>query len=168
MQGKEKIFEQLFHSHYEATMYRLAFTYLHDKEESRDIVSEVFARLWDSGLPVRADMQRPFLLACIRNRCLNVIARKSRDERLRRLYPLEQSYTQIHEEENEQCLKEILDAIENDLTPQAGRILYLRYGEGKSYRETAEILGISISAVNKHVVKALKKLRTKFLKNNEL
>ena len=71
-------------------------------------------------------------------------------------------------EENEQCLKEILDAIENDLTPQAGRILYLRYGEGKSYRETAEILGISISAVNKHVVKALKKLRTKFLKNNEL
>ena len=156
MQGKEKIFEQLFHSHYEA-MYRLAFTYLHDKEESRDIVSEVFARLWDSGLPVRADMQRPFLLACIRNRCLNVIARKSRDERLRRLYPLEQSYTQIPEE-----------AIENDLTPQAGRILYLRYGEGKSYRETAEILGISISAVNKHVVKALKKLRTKFLKNNEL
>lgn len=113
-------------------------------------------------------MQRPFLLACIRNRCLNVIARKSRDERLRRLYPLEQSYTQIPEEENEQCLKEILDAIENDLTPQAGRILYLRYGEGKSYRETAEILGISISAVNKHVVKALKKLRTKFLKNNEL
>lgn len=110
----------------------------------------------------------PFLLACIRNRCLNVIARKSRDERLRRLYPLEQSYTQIPEEENEQCLKEILDAIENDLTPQAGRILYLRYGEGKSYRETAEILGISISAVNKHVVKALKKLRTKFLKNNEL
>lgn len=167
MQGKEKIFEQLFHSHYEA-MYRLAFTYLHDKEESRDIVSEVFARLWDSGLPVRADMQRPILLACIRNRCLNVIARKSRDERLRRLYPLEQSYTQIPEEENEQCLKEILDAIENDLTPQAGRILYLRYGEGKSYRETAEILGISISAVNKHVVKALKKLRTKFLKNNEL
>ena len=76
MQGKEKIFEQLFHSHYEA-MYRLAFTYLHDKEESRDIVSEVFARLWDSGLPVRADMQRPFLLACIRNRCLNVIRAKA-------------------------------------------------------------------------------------------
>ena len=64
MQGKEKIFEQLFHSHYEA-MYRLAFTYLHDKEESRDIVSEVFARLWDSGLPVRADMQRPFLLVSV-------------------------------------------------------------------------------------------------------
>lgn len=163
MQDKEKIFEQLFHNHYHA-MYRLAFSMLHNSEESKDAVSDVFARLWDSGSPVKADTQRAFLLTCVRNRCLNIIARKSLDEKLYRLYPLEEIASATSPENDEHRLNEVLEVIANDLTPQASRILHLRYREGKSYRETAKILGISTSAVNKHVVQALKMLRARFLK----
>lgn len=163
MQDKEKIFEQLFHSHYTA-MYRLAFSLLHDSEESKDVVSDVFAKLWDSRSPVKADTQRAFLLTCVRNRCLNIIAKKSLNEKLHRLYPLEHTAATMPTDDDEHRLQEVLHVIDNDLTPQASRILHLRYGEGKSYRETARVLGISTSTVNKHIVQALKMLRTRFLK----
>lgn len=38
---KEKQMEQLFRANYER-MYRLAFALLHDNEEARDVVSDVF------------------------------------------------------------------------------------------------------------------------------
>ena len=43
----EQRMERLFHDHYEQ-MYRFAFALLHDNEEARDVVSDVFSR---SGLP---------------------------------------------------------------------------------------------------------------------
>ena len=50
----EQRMERLFHDHYEQ-MYRFAFALLHDNEEARDVVSDVFSRLWDKQLvPDRA------------------------------------------------------------------------------------------------------------------
>jgi hypothetical protein len=46
---KEQRMERLFHDHYEQ-MYRFAFALLHDNEEARDVVSDVFSRLWDKHL----------------------------------------------------------------------------------------------------------------------
>lgn len=43
---KEKQMEQLFRANYER-MYRLAFALLHDYEEARDVVSNVFSKLWE-------------------------------------------------------------------------------------------------------------------------
>lgn len=38
-------FEEFYKAHY-ITLYRLALSIIHDKEESRDIVAETFKRLW--------------------------------------------------------------------------------------------------------------------------
>lgn len=79
----EQRMERLFHDHYEQ-MYRFAFALLHDNEEARDVVSDVFSRLWDKQLvPDRA-----YLMRSVKNACINLIARKKRDERLKRLLPL--------------------------------------------------------------------------------
>ena len=73
----EQRMEWLFHDHYEQ-MYRFAFALLHDNEEARDVVSDVFSRLWDKQLvPDRA-----YLMRSVKNACINLIARKKRDERL--------------------------------------------------------------------------------------
>ena len=40
-------------------------------------------------------------------------------------------------------------------------VIRLCYREGMSYKDTAEELGISVSAVNKHIVKGLRTLREK-------
>ena len=46
--------ENLFKTHY-TRMYRLAASILYDEDESKDVVSEVFARLMDSDVTLRPD-----------------------------------------------------------------------------------------------------------------
>ena len=56
----EQRMERLFHDHYEQ-MYRFAFALLHDNEEARDVVSDVFSRLWNKQLVP----DRPYLMRSI-------------------------------------------------------------------------------------------------------
>ena len=50
-------------------------------------------------------------------------------------------------------------AISEQLTEQDRRILRMHYDEDMTYRQTADALGISPSAVNKHIRKSLSKIR---------
>ena len=59
-----------------------------DEDEAKDVVQDVFAKLWDGTNPLREESQRTFLLTCVRNRCLNIIAhRKTHQETIRILTP---------------------------------------------------------------------------------
>lgn len=170
---KEQQMERLFYDNYER-MYRLAFALLHDNEEARDVVSDVFSRLWDK---LSGDKPPAYLLRSVKNACLNIIAKKKRDERLAKLLPISDEAemagtSKVIAEASMQAMNEnptrleerwqaILDCIAHDLTPQTASVIRMCYGEGCSYRETAEELGISVSAVNKHIVKGLRTLREK-------
>ena len=72
--------EILFKAHYVA-MFRLAMSLLYDEDESKDVVSDVFASLLGDGLAIRSDNARGFLLRCVRNSCINVIRHKQMRER---------------------------------------------------------------------------------------
>ena len=52
--------------------------------------------------------------------------------------------------------------IDQRLTPQTGRIIRMHYDDQQSYKEISGKLGISLSAVNKHIVQGLRKLRQQF------
>ena len=154
---KEQQMERLFHDNYER-MYRLAFALLHDNEEARDVVGDVFFRLWDR---FTGKESAAYLLRSVRNACLNIIAKKKRDERLVELLPIEVSTQAMNE--NPTCLEKrwqaMWNCIEHDLTPRTAAVIKMCYGDGCSYREAADELGISVSAVNKHIVKGLRTLR---------
>ena len=81
---KEKQMEQLFRANYER-MYRLAFALLHDNEEARDVVSDVFSKLWEHD--IKEETASAYLMQSVKNACLNLIAQKKRDERLQQLLP---------------------------------------------------------------------------------
>lgn len=154
---KEKLMEQLFRTNYER-MYRLAFALLHDNEEARDVVSDVFSKLWDAE--IKEETASAYLMRSVKNACLNLIVRKERDERLQRLLPLEDAIAES-DTRLEERWQATVHCIDQDLTPQTASVIRLCYGEQMSYKETAEELGISISAVNKHIVKGLRTLREK-------
>ena len=137
----EQRMERLFHDHYEQ-MYRFAFALLHDNEEARDVVSDVFSRLWDKQLlPDRA-----YLMRSVKNACINLIARKKRDERLKRLLPLsEEKLTEEEPSRLEERWQAAVDCIDHDLTDQTASVIRLCYREGMSYKDTAEELGISVT-----------------------
>lgn len=167
---KEQQLERLFRDHYER-MFRLAFALLHDQEEARDVVSEVFSRLWDrfsqEGIPkgnlIEETTAPAYLMRSVRNACLNIVAKKKRDERLAKLLPLTDGELSLQEDASRMVERwqATVDCIDHDLTPQTASIIRMCYGDGCSYSETAEELGISISAVNKHIVKGLRTLREK-------
>ena len=98
----------------------------------------------------------------VKNACINLIARKKRDERLKRLLPLsEEKLTEEEPSRLEERWQAAVDCIDHDLTDQTASVIRLCYREGMSYKDTAEELGISVSAVNKHIVKGLRTLREK-------
>ena len=173
MQDKEKQFKELFLSEY-GRMFKAAYILLGDEDEAKDAVQDVFARLWDGTTPLREESQRTFLLTCVRNRCLNIIAQRREkvrvnSERLRvgELCSGMEFATAISLPESDEKLIEAVNRyVEERLTPQTGRIIKMHYNEDQSYKDISSELGISLSAVNKHIVQGLRKLRSTF-KNRE-
>ncbi|MDY3890926.1 MAG: sigma-70 family RNA polymerase sigma factor, partial [Bacteroidaceae bacterium] len=61
--------------------------------------------------------------------------------------------------EHEELMTELQRVIDDNLTEQDRRVLTLHYDEAMTYAQAAQALGISTSAVNKHVTSSLKKIR---------
>lgn len=162
MQIREQQFERLFRSEY-GRMYRAAHILLGNDEEAKDAVQDVFAHLWDGGIELREESLRTFLLTCVRNRCLNIISQ-------RRLN-MESSQNALNVAENlelwdgktdDELTEMVLSYVDERLTPQTSRIIHMHYDDQQSYKEISNSLGISVSAVNKHIVQGLRKLRQSF------
>ena len=63
----KKEFENIYRQHY-AKMYCLAKTMLYDADESKDVVSEIFARLLRDGDRPQKDRMEGYLMTAVRNR----------------------------------------------------------------------------------------------------
>ena len=164
MEQKEQQFEQLFHSEY-GRMYRLAYILLGDEDEAKDAVQDVFASLWDGSITLREESQRSYLLTCVRNRCLNIIAQWERHRKAeKQLVTADQlDFPEPWQGRSDDDLLEIiLHYIDGWLTPQTSKIIHMHFDDRKSYKEISNSLGISLSAVNKHIVQGMKKLRQTF------
>jgi RNA polymerase sigma-70 factor (ECF subfamily) len=160
MQDRAQQFKELFLSEY-GRMYKAAYILLGDEDEAKDAVQDVFARLWDGTTPLREESQRTFLLTCVRNRCLNIIARRRQNNELDELHEFVDS-----EKDDGELIAAINRYVDERLTPQTSRIIKMHYNEEQSYKDISSELGISLSAVNKHIVQGLRKLRSTF-KNRE-
>jgi RNA polymerase sigma-70 factor (ECF subfamily) len=67
---------------------------------------------------------------------------------------------------DEEIVEAVNRYVDERLTPQTSRIIKMHFNEDQSYKEISNSLGISLSAVNKHIVQGLRKLRSTF-KNRE-
>lgn len=163
MDYTEKAFEQLYKERYRQ-MYRLAYSMLEDDEEARDVVSQAFANLWQNKPQVADGAIGGYLLASTRNLCLNVMRQRKLRQEMEKQYQQEQE--EKDELEHQELIEELQNVINDNLTEQDRRILSLHYEEEMTYNETAQALGISYSAVNKHVTRSLSRIRSIFMKSN--
>ena len=162
MQIREQQFERLFRSEY-SRMYRAAHILLGDDEEAKDAVQDVFAHLWDGGIELREESLRTFLLTCVRNRCLNIISqRRLNMEPSQNALNVAEDLEPWDGKTDDELTEMVLDYVDERLTPQTSRIIHMHYDDQRSYKEISKSLGISVSAVNKHIVQGLRKLRQTF------
>jgi len=150
--------KQLYEQHREALL-RLALRLLGDEEESRDVVSDVFARLAEE----QRAQSHAYLFSAVRNRCLNLLRHKRLSERVHRLLPIGEDVSEeLQTAEPTDEMEAMLQFIETELTPQTREVVRLRFREQKRYHEIAEQLGISEAAVYKHLAQGIRKLKARF------
>lgn len=157
MQDKER-FETLFRSHYEQ-MLRLAVLLLKDDEEAKDVVSEIFARVWDGAINPDVDQPKSYLLICVRNRCIDQLNHKKTKERVCRLLTLDAQPTMTPAKDTLACQEQLKEIVDTRLTPRDRQVVLMKYEQKMKYREIAAALSISEAAVYKHLSQALKTLK---------
>ena len=136
---------------------RLAMSLLHEEDEARDVVQEVFLKLWESN--IRVDVPEAFIIRAVRNACLNRINMLDTRDKIRRRIMLEPPPDDFDFEGRNDEVRAVILRL---LTPREQEVVDRVYTEGMSYKETAENLEVSIAAVNKNIVSALRKLRIHF------
>ncbi|MBQ7442746.1 MAG: sigma-70 family RNA polymerase sigma factor [Bacteroidaceae bacterium] len=151
--------ETLFNEHHSRLLAE-ARSMLYDAEEARDVVSELFAELLQRQPCVEPGHELAYLSMSVRNRCRNVLARKTLTEKVTHLYALEQDT--LTEEAETDRLNRLQTFMRSGLTEAQQRVFRLRFGQEKKYREIAAELGISEVAVYKHLVAALTRIKKHF------
>lgn len=157
-------FEILFKTHY-ASMYGLAYSLLYDEDDSKDVVSDVFASLLDGGLALKSDNARGFLLTCVRNSCINVIRHRRVQERFTRLYVTQQEPL-ADAMDDSVMLEELRRYIDANLSPLSRRIFMLRYLQDMTVQEVAYAVGVSRVTVYHHLSQSLERINAYFNSNN--
>ena len=156
-------FEQLFRDNY-GKAYYLALRILHDDEASKDVVADAFELVWWRLQDSDVDKLSSYLLTAVKNVCLDYI----RKQNIRNRYvqasvqavgklSFNPEEVDLHEEKIQTIMRSL-----DELTPRTQQIVTMCYVQRKKYREVAEELGISESAVKKHIMQALSYMRQKF------
>lgn len=158
-------FEGVFKSNY-SRMFYCALDFVEDAETARDIVGDVTYETW-RRLDALTSSDPAFNLSgymvnSVRNRALNFLRHKAvinayAKETLALKESIAAESSELHEERIEQLWK-IIDSFDE----RTRMIFQSCWFEGKSYKETAEEFGISVSLVHKLMSKSFSMLRERF------
>ncbi len=160
---KNKIFQKLY-KNYANHVYRYAYWLTGDEDEAKDITSETFVRIWTADTTPRAESVKAYLFTISRNLYLQDLRKKKRlstitDDLVDNTILPDKNAEIISE------LKQVRIALQK--LPEIDRtVVCMRAEEGMSYREIAQITGLSISAIKVKIFRSRAKLN-EFLKKGE-
>ena len=151
-------FDRIYDKYYPQLFY-YAYGFVEDSEICRDIVSDVFGQAWENVERLENATVGSFLYSCVRNKCIDYLrhdqAARQDAEYLQEAVEDEEGLTPEEYEERMNNVKQII----SELPPRTRFVLEQCYFNNKKYREVAEILDVTSSAVKKHIMKALAILR---------
>lgn len=163
--GDEKGFTYFFRQVYPGLCV-FAQRYVPDITIAEDVVSESFLKVWDKheGF-TNATALRSYLYRTAYHGCLRWLEKEKRREKVE--VKVKEEVEEMAEEENylvhiirTETIRELYAAM-NTLPKECKRVFDLLYVEGKSVREAAEELAVSISTVKAQKARGLQLLRLK-------
>lgn len=157
---KEK-FEEIYRRHYPA-MYRLARTILYDADDSKDVVSDIFARLLRGEVLPKADKMEGYLMTSVRNQCRDVLRHKAVRECVEKLFSVEIRQGQVVPINDDDRLERLMQFVEAELPPLSQQIFRLRFLQEMTYEEVAEAVGVSRVTVYHHLSQSLARIKDHF------
>jgi RNA polymerase sigma-70 factor (ECF subfamily) len=157
---KQVEIEKLFHKYY-ARLRLMADRLLHDGEESKDVVSDVFTRLLQADDLPEAGIAEGYLVCSVRNRCMDILAHRQVRQRVERLLPIDNSLY-ISESCEAQRYAELQHYVDTQLPAQTRQVFLLRFEKHLKYQEIAAELGVSKKTVYVHLQQAISQLHNHF------
>jgi RNA polymerase sigma-70 factor (ECF subfamily) len=161
IQLKDRIaFKQLFDEYYSSLCF-YAHSIINDIDLSQDIVSDCFVRIWEKKETIEISSSiKHYLLLSVRNSIYSYL--RSPENRKTDIDSIKNKLEAIPIEEynleKEANIKYLSSLIEK-LPEQRKKILKLAAYNGKTYREIAQMLGITENTVNKQMSRAYRFLR---------
>lgn len=170
VRDNEAAFSELY-VRYKNKLYYFVFHLLKSKEETNDIVQEIFIRIWESRNFINPNLSfSSFLYTMARNRILNYFRDINIDEKVKEILATQK----VEEEEaiDSQIIyteyQEILRNAISCLPPQRQKIFNMSRIESMSHKEIAAKLGISVNTVQEHISEALKFIKNYFSKHADM
>ena len=159
---KEKRFEAFFKENY-IPFYYFALQLTNDEETSKDIVNDSFEFAWTKIDTIDVANWKSYLLGYIRNKSVDYIRHQEVKKRYVEFYQkLMMENKMSHSSKYDERIYKVRKIMQ-DFSPQTRLIFQECYLREKKYKEVAGELGISESAVKKHIMKGLRILRESFV-----
>lgn len=153
-------FEIIYKTYY-SRLYYYTFQFITDEENSKDIVNDVFEKIWIQRHELKLETLSSYLYTLVRNRCLDYLRHKKVEQQYAALYDL---ISQKEFDDSELCEYRMsrVEKIIEKLGEPTKSIFIQCYFQNKKYAEVAQEYHISSSGVKKHVMKVLRLIRKEF------
>lgn len=169
-EGDVKAFEQLYFA-YSTSLYRNMLKMVKSTDVAEELLQELFQRIWEkrAGLDVEKSF-KSFLFTIARHLVYDFFRQqtKRRDIEAYLITVSTELYRHVDEALAYKELETQLSAAIDQLPPQRKHVYTLCKIEGRSYEDASRLLGISVSTISDHIVKATKFLKTRHLSEHVL
>lgn len=155
---ESSVFEKLYSEH-SKSLYNFAFYKTGNAPKSEDLVQEAFIKMWSNCAKIIFEKAKSFLFTVVNNLFLNQVAHQ------KVVLNYNQHGGKESTNESPEFLmeeKEFMDKLQNaigGLKEGQREVFLLNRMDKKTYKEIAEMLSISVKAVEKRMHLALKQLR---------
>ena len=155
---KKAHFSNLFDKHY-PRLYGYAFKIVCDRYRSEGLVQETFIKLWENIEDIDHNERSisAFLMVTLKNKIIDSFRKEQVRKKHTDRYAMNKGI--LDEMELDWQLRERVDSIYDALPEKTAEIFRLSRNKGLSYKEIAEVKGISVKTVELHISKALAAFR---------
>ena len=160
-EGNEAAFEELYHL-YSNRLLCYLIKLVKTETFAVDILQEAFIKIWNNRQNIDPEKSfRSYLFRIAENLVYDFFRKAACDKKLAAAL-INNAYDEYRHVEEKFCQKEIdqfLQTAIDMLPPKRRKVFQLIKMEERSYEEVSELLHVSTSTINDHVVKATKSIR---------
>jgi len=165
IEQRKKEYEKLFKANY-SRMFYCALDLVDEAEAAKDIVGDACCETWRRIDTITVSGSKAsltnYMINAVRNRAINYLRHQAVETAyLKDAILAGEWMSQESAEEHEARLDRLFQTLEK-LPPQTRRVFEMCWFDGLKYRQAADELGVSVSAVHKHVSKAFAAFRKAF------
>lgn len=163
----EKVFTDIYNQ-YSSQIFANVLKMVKDPEVAGEIVQEVFTTLWQKWTVINVEKSiAAYLYRMSANKVIDFFRSMQASKAMKAQFMAlaTEHYSHIEEALHYRESEHLLQMAMETLSPQLQKVYRLCKTEGRTYREAAEILGLSQHTVKEYLVKANQLIRN-FLINN--